>query len=106
MATIATRPVELQYQVSPWLLVLPLGLALALLPPFLSVGLLIGLVGGAVVMARPRWALYGVALTVPYQSMVEIKVVQVSVTVTEAAIGLLLVAWLVDGWLPVFALTG
>lgn len=94
MATIATRPVELQYQVSPWLLVLPLGLALALLPPFLSVGLLIGLVGGAVVMARPRWALYGVALTVPYQSMVEIKVVQVSVTVTEAAIGLLLVAWL------------
>ena len=73
---------------------LPVALVLALLPAYLSGGLVIALSGAAVVLARPRWALYFVALTVPYQSLFDMKVYGASVTVTEGVIVLLLVAWI------------
>src|SRR5438552_14931195 len=78
---------------SAWVLVLPLALLLALLPAYLSALVAVGAAGAAIVLARPRWALYLVALTVPYQGLVDVKVYGASVTVTEGAVLLLLLAW-------------
>ncbi len=79
---------------SPWLLVLPLAIILALLPPALTGALAAALAGAALLLARPRWALYALAFTVPYQSLFDVKVYGVSVTVTEVVVVLLLAAWL------------
>jgi putative inorganic carbon (HCO3(-)) transporter len=89
--------------VSPWLLLLPVGLVLALLPPVVTGPLVLGATGGAVLLARPRWALYLLAVTVPYQSgfrigetnvALDVEVGQVNVSVTEGVVLLLLVGWL------------
>ena len=79
---------------SPWLLLLPLGLALAVLPALVSGAAVAAIVGAALVLARPHWGLYLVALTVPYQSLADVKVNRSSVSITEAAIVLVLAAWL------------
>ncbi|HEX2515052.1 MAG TPA: O-antigen ligase family protein [Chloroflexota bacterium] len=88
--------------ISPWLALLPLGLALALLPPFFTFPIVAGLAGAAVLLANPRWALYLLALSVPYQSgfrfgevgvSLDIKLGQVNVSVTEGVVLILLVGW-------------
>ncbi len=79
---------------SPWLLMLPLGLAIALLPPALTGQLVVGLAAGAMVLARPRWALYFLAVTVPYQSLADFKFFGASVSITEGVVALLLIGWL------------
>jgi O-antigen ligase len=89
--------------VSPWLLLLPAGILLALLPPLVTGAAILALAGTAVLLARPRWALYLLALTVPYQSgfrlgettvSLDIALGQVNVSVTEGVVLLLLVGWL------------
>ena len=93
----ASLTVERRAAVEPppaWLLALPLALLLALLPVYLSALAVAGLAGAALVLARPRWALYFVAFTVPYQSLVDVKVYGASFSVTEAVILLLLVGWI------------
>jgi O-antigen ligase len=78
---------------SPWLLVLPLGIVLALLPPVLTAALAAALGGAAVLLSRPRWALYVAALTVPYQSVIDLKIEGISVSITEGVVLLLVAAW-------------
>ncbi len=89
--------------ISPWLAMLPLGLVLALLPPTLTGPAALGAGGAAVLLARPRWALYLLALTVPYQSgmrfgdasvSLDVRLGQVNVSVTEGVVALLLIGWL------------
>ncbi|MBI3970139.1 MAG: O-antigen ligase family protein [Chloroflexi bacterium] len=79
---------------SPWLLALPAGIVLALLPAMVTGAIVLGAAAAAVLLARPRWALYLLALTVPYQSVYDVKVYGASVTVTEGVVILLLVGWL------------
>lgn len=78
---------------SPWLLMLPLGLALALLPPALTLSVAAGAGGALVLLSRPRWALYLLALTVPYQSLLDVRLYDVSVSVTEVVSALLVLGW-------------
>lgn len=82
---------------------LPLGLGLALLPASLTGPAVLGAAGAAVLLARPRWALYLLALTVPYQSglrigdvgiSLDLRLGQVNVSVTEGVVALLLIGWL------------
>lgn len=80
-------------RISPWVLVPPLGIVLALLPPLLSLTLLAATGGAALLLCRPRWALYLLALTVPYQSLLDVKIEGVSVSVTEVVVILLLLGW-------------
>ena len=89
--------------VSPWLLLLPVGILLALLPPVITGAAILAAAAAAVLLARPRWALYLLALTVPYQSgfrlgeasiSLDIALGQVNVSVTEGVVLLLLVGWL------------
>jgi putative inorganic carbon (hco3(-)) transporter len=80
-------------QLSPWLMVLPLGIALAMLPPVLTVSATLGVAGTAVLLTHPRLALYLLALTVPYQSLFSVKVNDVSITITEGVIVILVVGW-------------
>ncbi|HET6317843.1 MAG TPA: O-antigen ligase family protein, partial [Chloroflexota bacterium] len=77
-----------------WLLVLPLGITLALLPPAVVFPLFVAVAGTAVLLVRPRWGLYALALTVPYQGLFDFKYQDVSVSITEAVVALVLVAWL------------
>jgi len=79
---------------SPWLLMLPLGITLALLPPAAVFPIVLATAGTAVLLARPRWALYLLALTVPYQGLFDFKYQDVSISITEAVVVLLLVGWL------------
>ena len=83
-----------QPKLSPWLLMLPLGITLALLPPAVTGALAVAAAGGMVLLTRPRWALYLLAVTVPYQGYLDIKISDISVSVTEGVVFLLLVAWL------------
>jgi O-antigen ligase len=88
---------------SPWVLMLPVGIVLALLPPELSLTMLATAAGITVLLCRPRWALYALALTVPYQSLLDVKFEGVSVSITEAVVALLLIGWathLAAGRLP------
>src|SRR6266542_976550 len=94
MATLSVERQGRGQPPSPWLLVLPLGLALAVLPAFISGAAVVAVIVAALVLARPHWGLYFVALTVPYQSLVDVKVNNSSVSITEGAILLVLVAWL------------
>jgi len=86
-----TRPVA---GTSSWPLVLPIGITLALLPPLVTFPLLVGAIGAIVLLTRPRCALYALALTVPYQGLLDFKYQDVSVSITEGIVGLLLIAWL------------
>ncbi|HEU5319001.1 MAG TPA: O-antigen ligase family protein [Chloroflexota bacterium] len=78
---------------SPWLMVLPLGVTLALLPPVFIGPLVFAVAGVTVLLTRPRWALYLLALTVPYQGLFDLRYEDVSVSVTEGVVLLLVVAW-------------
>jgi putative inorganic carbon (hco3(-)) transporter len=102
MATIPLPAGATSRGISPWLALLPVGLALALLPPAVTGPLVLAAAGAAVLLARPRWALYLLALTVPYQSgfrfgeigvSLDVKVGQLNVSVTEGVVLLLLVGW-------------
>jgi putative inorganic carbon (hco3(-)) transporter len=73
---------------------LPLGIFLALLPPFTTASFVIGAAGMLVLLTRPRWALYLLAFTVPYQSMLDVRLSDMSVSITEGVVALLLLAWL------------
>ena len=84
---------ERQETPSPWILVLPIGVALALLPPVMIGPLVFAVAGVAVLLTRPRWALYLLALTVPYQGMLDLRYEDISVSVTEGVVLLLIVAW-------------
>jgi putative inorganic carbon (HCO3(-)) transporter len=88
---------------SPWLALLPVGLALALLPPVITGPLILGAAAAAALLARPRWALYLLAVTVPYQSgfrlgetsvALDVEINQVNVSITEGVVLLLVVGWL------------
>ena len=78
---------------SPWLLLAPLGIALALLPPLQTLPLALALFGAGVLLARPLWSLYLLAFTVPYQGLLDVKLDDVSVSVTEGVVALLVLAW-------------
>lgn len=79
---------------SPWLLLAPVGVALALLPPFTTLPLALGLIGATVLLTRPRWSLYLLAFTVPYQGLYDVTIDDIRVTITEGVIALLAIAWL------------
>ena len=85
----AVRPVA----PSPWIVLLPIGITLALLPPLQTLPLAIALIGAGVLLARPLWSLYLLAFTVPYQGMLDVKIDDVSVSITEGVVLLLAVAW-------------
>jgi O-antigen ligase len=74
-------------------MLLPVGIALALLPPLATAAVAAAAGGAAVLLLRPRWALYLLALTVPYQSLLDIRLDDVSVSITEGVVLLLLVGW-------------
>ncbi|HEV2124927.1 MAG TPA: hypothetical protein VGW38_19435, partial [Chloroflexota bacterium] len=57
---------------SAWIMVLPLGIALAMLPPLPMIAATVGAAGAAVLLTHPRWALYLLAVTVPYQSLLDV----------------------------------
>ncbi len=78
---------------SPWLMVLPLGITLALLPAFTTTALVIAVWGTAALLTRPRWCIYLLALTVPNQSLLDVRLQDVSVSITEGIVALLLLAW-------------
>ncbi|MGI8424126.1 MAG: O-antigen ligase family protein [Chloroflexota bacterium] len=78
---------------SPWLLVAPLGIALALLPPVATLPLALGLIGATVLLGRPRWSLYLLALTVPYQGLLDVTIDDIRLSITEGVVALLLLAW-------------
>ena len=94
MAALTQTAATLPPRPSPWLLVLPIGITLALLPPVATFPLVVGVAGVIVLLTRPRWALYLLALTVPYQGLLDFKYQDVSVSITEGIVVLLLVAWL------------
>ena len=77
----------------PWLAAVPIGIAVALLPAVLVVGIVLGVAVVGALLARPRLALYALAFTVPYQGFAEVRVQGANVTATEAVIVLLLVGW-------------
>lgn len=79
---------------APWVMVLPLGVALALVPPLTSAAAALATIAGAALLTRPRWAVYLLAATVPYQSLLSVKVNEVSVSITEGVVALLGLAWL------------
>jgi putative inorganic carbon (HCO3(-)) transporter len=81
---------------SPWLLLAPIGVALALLPPYTTLPLVVGLIGATVLLTRPRWSLYALAFTVPYQGMYDVKIDDISVSITEGVVALLAIAWLMQ----------
>ena len=76
-----------------WMVAIPIGLAIALIPAYLTSVLLVGVAGVAVLMARPLWALYALAFTVPYQGLADFRYQNVNVTPTEAVFLLLVVGW-------------
>ena len=77
----------------PWLAAIPIGIAIALLPAILVVGTVVGVAFVGALLARPRLALYGLAFTVPYQGLAEVRMYGANVTATEAVIVLLLAGW-------------
>lgn len=87
---------------SAWLLLLPLGVLLAFLPLTVTVPLVAALAGAAVILAQPRWGLYALALTVPYQSgftigdvsvPLDFKLGQVNASITEGVVALVILGW-------------
>jgi O-antigen ligase len=50
--------------------------------------------GVAVLLARPHWALYALAVSVPYQSLVDFKLGDVRISATEGVVVLLAIGWL------------
>ena len=78
---------------SPWILLLPVGITLALLPPLQTLPLALALIGVGVLLARPLWSLYLLAFTVPYQGLLDVKIDEVSVSITEGVVLLLALAW-------------
>ena len=93
MATLTPARSTAVRQPSPWLLLAPLGITLALLPPLTTLPLSLGLIGCAVLLARPLWSLYLLAFTVPYQGLLDVELEDVSVSITEGVVALLMVAW-------------
>ena len=77
----------------PWLLMLPLGITLALIPAAQTLPSVLAVAGAVVLLARPRWALYLLAFTVPYQSLYDAKLYGAGVTITEGVIVTLLAGW-------------
>jgi O-antigen ligase len=77
----------------PGLAAVPIGIAIALLPALLVVGLVLGVAVIGALLARPRLALYALAFTVPYQGLAEVRVQGANVTATEGVILLLLAGW-------------
>lgn len=73
---------------------LPLGIMLALLSPVTTSRIAAGCGGAAVLLARPRWTLYLLAVSVPYQSLIDLKYNNVSVSITEGMVVLLLIGWM------------
>ncbi len=76
-----------------WMVAIPIGLAIALLPAYLTAVLLVGVAGVAVLMARPLWALFALAFTVPYQGLADFRYQNVNITPTEAVFLLLVIGW-------------
>ena len=76
--------------------VLGTGLALALSPLSWLALALGGLVLAVLIVVRPYRALYLIALAIPFGSLFEIGIGPITVGVTEALLGLMLVAWLAN----------
>ncbi len=76
-----------------WMVAIPIGLAIALIPAHLTSMLLVGVAGVSVLLARPLWALYALAFTVPYQGLADFRYQNVNVTPTEAVFLLLVIGW-------------
>lgn len=70
------------------------GLAIAILPLPLAALAVAGAGVSLAVLARPHWALYLLALSVPFESLRQVEVGGAALGSTEALVGLLGLAWL------------
>ncbi len=80
--------------IAPALAIVVLSLAVAALPLVWAAALVAGLVLTLAIMARPHWALYLLALSIPLESLRSFNVGGASVGTTELLVGLLALSWL------------
>ncbi|MDA8217729.1 MAG: O-antigen ligase family protein [Dehalococcoidales bacterium] len=76
-------------------LVLLVSLPLAILPLTIAAALLAGVGAAILILARPHWALYMLAFSVPFESLKQLDLGGAAIGSTEALVGLLTVAWAV-----------
>ncbi|MHB9091221.1 MAG: hypothetical protein ACYC7H_07360, partial [Chloroflexota bacterium] len=91
----SARAVKLARMVGIATLVIAVALPIAALPLPLAAGFVGGGSVAVLVLARPEWALYLLALSVPFESLRQFDIGGASLGTTEALVGLLGLAWLV-----------